>query len=391
MAPSALKVLYRLKSKGYLALLVGGAIRDLYRGKKPRDFDIATDASIEEIRAQFRNSKTIGKRFPIVHTYFGNEVVEISSLKGAEDLDKWELIHADASRRDFTVNAVYYDIVNFKVIDPLDALPDILEGRVVPIGEVTERFEEDPIRMLRALKLVAKQGFQLSREVEQTIREHQDWTTQLGAGRRYEELTRVFLDEDVANLLDLCHRHGLFERLWPQGLSLLKTKGIDYFVENQATIPIVFTRGSFAKQSHTHLWFRMYLDSPYFSPETSPVRNKSRFVAFLGPLGMPFQAPILDTLVWVGHLIGRTGVRPSGLSGETRDLLSYYAEHLAGDDQERIEKFIETLPPAKKGRRQRSRKAQTKNKVKAAPVIEETTAPKPKRRRRRRRRKAPPN
>lgn len=382
MAPSALKVLYRLKSKGFMALLVGGALRDLYRDKTPRDFDIATDASIDEIRAQFRNSKTIGKRFPIVHTYFGNEVVEISSLKGEQALDRYQLIYEDACRRDFTVNAIYYDINDFSVIDPLDAIDDVHNGRVVSIGPPAERFEEDPIRMLRAVKLAAKQGFNLSEDVAATIRDHQDWTDKVGAGRRYEEITRVILDENAAGILETCRKHGLFVRLWPQGVQLLENLGLPYFEEARDNIPLIYSRGSFAKQSHTHLWLYLFLGSTYFEPSTSPAILRDQFARFLGPLGMPFQGPVVDAALWLSHAMLRTGIFPSAgaLNGEIRELLLFFANRL---DEEQRETFIKAISKPRKRRRRRRSKAEGEQRA----MANGDAPPKPKKRRRRRRRR----
>ena len=373
-------------------MLVGGAVRDLLRDRPPRDFDIATDASIEEIRAQFRNSKTIGKRFPIVHTYFGNEVVEISSLKGEQDQDKYALIYEDASRRDFTVNALYYDIVDFKIIDPLGALDDVLEGRVVSIGDAAERFEEDPIRMLRAVKLEAKQGFALNSDIETTIREHQDWTSKVGSGRRYEELTRVLLDDNVIDILNSCHKYGLFAQLWPEGDQFMTQKDLPYFEEVRDSVPIVYSRGSFAKQSHTHLWMRLFMDSSFYKPTTSATELKTQLARFLGPLGMPFQNPIVDTLLWTSHIRLKSGVNPRvmALTSETRELLSYFAEQTTEEEREAVNLFVANLRPEKKRRRKRPRRGKAKlppeNVATQPKAAEATEDGKPKRRRRRRRR-----
>jgi len=390
MNPSALKVMYRLKSKGYMALLVGGALRDLFRDKTPRDFDIATDASIDEIRAHFRNSKTIGKRFPIVHTYFGNEVVEISSMKGEPGQDKYELIYDDASRRDFTVNAIYYDIVDFKVIDPLDALEDLEAGRVVSIGDPAERFEEDPIRMLRAVKLAAKQGFSMGPELIATIRDHQDWTSQLGAGRRYEELTRVLLDEDATRILSMCDRYGLLERLWPEGKTFIDGLGLERLDTIRRQVPLVYTRGSFSKKSHTHLWLKLFLESSFYAETTSPVEIKNALIRFLGPLGMPFQGPILDAALWLNHVRTKSGTQPGsrGINGEVIELLTHLAEQASGKEAAALEALVERALSEKSQRKNRRRK-RGKSKTKGE---ERNTKPEEggkKRRRRRRRRRGP--
>ena len=361
MPTHVLKVLYRLKSKGFMGLLVGGALRDLYRGKQPRDFDVATDAPLEEIRSLFRNSKTIGKRFPIVHAYFGNEVVEISSLKGEEEESGDALIIADARRRDFTVNAVFYNIDGFQVIDPLNALPDLKEGKVVCIGDPDEKFTEDAVRMLRALKLVAKQGMFLPDSLAEAIHQHAHGVKDIGPGRKYEELTRILLDPNGLSLLQLCCTHGLMAHLWPQGNRMLNKLGLVYFEGVRNCIPISFSRGSFAKHSHTHLWLKLYLDSPFFKASENPEDHKVALDAFLEGLAMPFRAPIVDTAVCVSQILLLPDDTPSfTFSKEVQRLLQFYTDHVNPNLPEHIEEYIHTdrrkragIKPTRKRKRRR--------------------------------------
>ena len=330
ISQSALKVLYRLKSKGYHSFLVGGAIRDLFNERDPRDFDIVTNASIEEIRSLFRNSKTIGKRFPIVHTYFGNDVIEVSSLKGDPELPKYDLLRADALLRDFSVNALFYDINDFKVVDPLGIIEDVKEGRINTIGDPEEKFKEDPIRMVRALKLAAKQKFTMDPALKSMIQKCSHFGTAIGAGRKYEEMTRIFLDEDGPTLLYLCQEHGLIRHIWPAGEPLVDAHDLEFFTEFRTTVPIHSSRGSFTKTTHTHLWMRLFAISSLFDQGEGETL-RARFDEFMVPLGIPFKPPILEALDCIDELRQHEPSDPPPLrvSKEARGLLTCYIEHHA--------------------------------------------------------------
>ncbi len=326
ISPHALKVLYRLRSKGFWAFLVGGALRDLLRDREPRDFDVATNASIAEIKALFRNSKMIGKRFPIVHTYFGSDLVEVSCLKADGDKDKYETLLADALLRDFTVNSIFYDINDFRVVDPLGAVDHVERGLVVPIGDMNLKFEEDPIRMLRALKLVVKQGFSLAEGVEKAIRSNVAGWQDVGPGRRYEEITRILLSDEASELLALCKEMTLLQEMWPQGFEIMENFGPNFFSDVNQGFPIHYSRGSFAKHSHTHLWFQLFMKSNRFSPVDSLPEARAAFDHFLGPLGMPFRQPVADAIFGIS-LIKKGDKEPlTAISRESRQLIEKYAE-----------------------------------------------------------------
>ncbi|TPW12232.1 MAG: poly(A) polymerase, partial [Halothiobacillaceae bacterium] len=165
---NAVKVLYRLKDANYAAYLVGGGVRDLLLGREPKDFDVATDARPEEIRAEFKNCRLVGRRFRLAHVMFGREVVEVATFRaaptpddgGLDDEERGPLLRdnvygtleEDAWRRDFTVNALYYDIRDFSVVDYTGGLADLNAGVLRLIGDDPAlRYREDPVRMLRAV------------------------------------------------------------------------------------------------------------------------------------------------------------------------------------------------------------------------------------------------
>ena len=183
ISPNALKVLYQLNSAGFEAFIVGGGVRDLLLDMRPKDFDVATDASPEQVRQVFKNSRIIGRRFRIVHVHFGREIIEVSTFRAQSEqsteisgnslarkvkhLDSahseegmilrdnvYGSIEEDALRRDFTVNALYYTVRNFEVLDFAHGIEDIQKRTLRMIGNPEQRYREDPVRILRAIRLL---------------------------------------------------------------------------------------------------------------------------------------------------------------------------------------------------------------------------------------------
>ncbi|MDH5573706.1 MAG: polynucleotide adenylyltransferase PcnB, partial [Gammaproteobacteria bacterium] len=177
ISENALKVLYRLKKGGYEAYLVGGGVRDLLLGLHPKDFDVATDASPEEVRDLFRNCRLIGRRFRLAHVHFGREIIEVATFRAHHDQgddgegvvengmilrdNVYGSLEDDAWRRDFTANALYYNIADFSLVDYTGGLTDIQNRVLHIIGDPAVRFQEDPVRMLRAIRFAAKLDFKL--------------------------------------------------------------------------------------------------------------------------------------------------------------------------------------------------------------------------------------
>ena len=159
----ALKVLYRLKNAGFLGYLVGGGVRDLLLARKPKDFDISTDAHPPQVKKLFRNCFIIGRRFRLCHVRFGRKVIEVSTFRRQAEPEEGETLirrdntfgtpEEDAFRRDFTVNALFYDVATFSIIDYVGGLEDVQQKVIRTIGDPVVRFREDPVRMLRAVSL----------------------------------------------------------------------------------------------------------------------------------------------------------------------------------------------------------------------------------------------
>ncbi|MFO8153110.1 polynucleotide adenylyltransferase PcnB [Thioalkalivibrio sp.] len=235
ISDNALKVLYRLRDAGFRSCLVGGGVRDLLLGREPKDFDVATDAHPEDVRRLFRNCRLIGRRFRLAHVTFGREIIEVATFRapfGAENEEgnielsedgrilrdnSYGTIEQDAWRRDFTINALYYDIANYSVLDFTNGVIDLHEGVLRLIGDDPEqRLREDPVRMLRAVRFGAKLGLRIAPEVDQALHRFAGLLTSVAPARLFDEVIKLFHSGEAVTCLDELERFGLFEAMFPQ-------------------------------------------------------------------------------------------------------------------------------------------------------------------------------
>ncbi|MFA9462271.1 polynucleotide adenylyltransferase PcnB [Thiohalorhabdus methylotrophus] len=238
ICPNALKVLYRLHSQGYGAYLVGGSVRDLLLGREPKDFDIATDARPEEVAEVFRNCRLIGRRFRLAHVHFKGDIVEVATFRGSgtdpDGQDKvrtedglilrdnvYGTLEEDVFRRDFTVNALYYNIADFSVVDYVGGLEDLRAGRMRLIGDPETRYCEDPVRMLRAVRFAAKLGFFIDAGTAAPITQLSHLLEDVPAARLFEEVNKLFLSGTSVAAYQLLRRFRLFEWVFPETAALL--------------------------------------------------------------------------------------------------------------------------------------------------------------------------
>ncbi len=234
ISENALKVLYRLKQGGFQAYLVGGGVRDLLLGREPKDFDIATDATPEEVRSVFRNCRLIGRRFRLAHVHFGREIIEVATFRGGgggDEEDEGErhiqngmilrdnlygTREEDALRRDFTVNALYYNIADFSVIDYAGGLEDLRAGRLRLIGDDPERrYREDPVRMLRAVRFACKLGFNIDPACERPLLDLGHLLSDIPPSRLFEEVLKLFHGGTALSAFEKLRHYGLFAHLFP--------------------------------------------------------------------------------------------------------------------------------------------------------------------------------
>lgn len=237
ISPGTLKTLYTLKDAGFEAYMVGGGVRDLLAGLTPKDFDVATDAHPERIKPLFRSCRLVGRRFVICHVRFGSEVLEVTTFRGpitdTHERDEtgrvlvdndYGSLEEDAFRRDFTVNALYYDIRDYSIVDFCGGLGDLKSGTLRLIGEPEVRYREDPVRMLRAIRIANKLHFRLDPATAAPIRRLAPLLAEIPAARLFDEVLKILLcREGVDNLYGL-RVYGLFRQLFPATDALLSDK-----------------------------------------------------------------------------------------------------------------------------------------------------------------------
>lgn len=223
-------VIETLLDAGYDAYLVGGCVRDLILGKNPKDFDVATNALPEQIAPLFRRGRIIGKRFRLVHVRFGREVIEVATFRaGADMVDDLETTEAgriiadnvygeeyeDAFRRDFTINALFYDIRDDSVLDYVGGFADLQARKLHVIGDPEKRFREDAVRMLRAIRFSAKLGLGLDGELESTIRRLGYLLEDQSRARLFDEVIKLLQGGAAIKTMSLLCRYGFVEMLFP--------------------------------------------------------------------------------------------------------------------------------------------------------------------------------
>ena len=228
--PDALKVLYRLSSLGYTAYLVGGGVRDLIMGRTPKDFDVGTSASPNEVKRAFRNCFLIGRRFRLAHVRFGDKIIETATFRRNSQTVGEMIEHAaegpvednafgtpetDAYRRDFTVNGLFYDIKDFSVIDWVGGMKDIEKKIIRSIGDPEIRFQEDPVRMMRAIKFSSRLGFKIERKTWAAMKKYHSAILLAAPPRVCEEVYRLFPYGKSREAFRLMWECGMMKDLMP--------------------------------------------------------------------------------------------------------------------------------------------------------------------------------
>ncbi len=278
ISDAALKVLYRLDKAGYRACLVGGGVRDVLLGKQPKDFDVATNATPEQVKSLFRNCRLIGRRFRLAHIHFGREIIEVATFRQhAADSDKTKLnddgrilrdntfgsIEDDALRRDFTVNALYYDINDFSLIDFAQGLRDIDHRILKLIGDPVTRYKEDPVRMLRAIRFATKLDFTIEPIANQAIFDLAHLLEDIPAARLYDEVLKIFHSGHALKSFEMLRHYGLFQYLFP---------ALDQYLQSEPTESML----DFIEQALVNTDTRIH--------ENKPVSPAFIFAALLWPL-----------------------------------------------------------------------------------------------------------
>ncbi len=234
ICPHAIELANELREHGHEAYIVGGCVRDLLLGRQPKDFDVATDAHPHEVKALFPRSRIVGRRFQIVHVRYGREIIEVTTFRGSHDSDIAQPQHSkqtesgmllrdnvygdivqDANRRDFTVNALYFDPADGCIIDYADGMADLHKQTLRTIGEPLRRYQEDPVRMLRAARFAAKLNFSLAAGTHAPLLEQGHLLLQIAPARMFDEVLKLFLGGYALASLEALLAYQLFQFLFP--------------------------------------------------------------------------------------------------------------------------------------------------------------------------------
>nr|WP_281280216.1 polynucleotide adenylyltransferase PcnB [Panacagrimonas perspica] len=234
ISQGTLKTLYTLRDGGHEAYMVGGGVRDLLAGITPKDFDVATSAHPEQVKKLFRSCRLVGRRFVICHVRFGEEILEVTTFRGPvtdfhqrdetgrilADNDYGTLVE-DAFRRDFTINALYYDIRDYSIVDYCGGVEDLKTGTLRLIGEPELRYREDPVRMLRAIRIANKMRFRLEPSTAAPIRKLAPLLAEIPPARLFDEVLKILLTREAVDNLYGLRVYGLFRQLFPATDALL--------------------------------------------------------------------------------------------------------------------------------------------------------------------------
>ena len=238
--PDALKVLYRLSDAGYTAYLVGGGVRDLLLGREPKDFDVGTSAKPNQVRRVFSNCFLIGRRFRLAHIRFGTKVIETATFRqnsqtvgeiiehaaeGPQEDNTFGTPETDAYRRDFTVNGLFYDIRDFSVIDWVGGMKDLEKKVIRAIGDPAIRFQEDPVRMMRAIKFSSRLGFTIERKTAAAMRKYHRCILTAAIPRVCEEVFRLFPYGHSEEAFRQLYEYGLLGDLVPELAAFIDRDG----------------------------------------------------------------------------------------------------------------------------------------------------------------------
>ncbi len=371
IAREALKVLYRLHDAGYLAYLVGGSVRDLLLGLTPKDFDVGTDARPEEIRRLFRASRIIGRRFRLVHVYFrGGKIVEVVTFRGPEEFEEDQEVFGtpqeDAFRRDLTINALFYNIADFTIIDYVGGLEDLRNGIIRVIGDPNVRFMRDPVRMLRAVRHAARAGFEIEPRTWEGILRHREKIRLCSPIRLRDEWLKDVTGGWAAPWLDLMFQSGLFREIFPAYHRALvnhpQLKNLLTRLLRQADTRI--KQGKLSQAGALVFFLYPYLlSNGFFSPPEKPTRPtrevEKRLLEILGSYRFCKELfeetlVLLSALLYYRYFIFRGKSSPKKLVRK-----SYFAELRELSDlifpEER--KFLKIEVRSRKKRRKRRRDA----------------------------------
>jgi poly(A) polymerase len=413
ISDNALKVMARLRGGGYQAYLVGGAVRDLLRGEHPKDFDVATDATPEQVSDLFRNSRIIGRRFRIVHVRFGREIIEVTTFRGHhskpenhQDAERggnrsrqsasglllrdnvYGTLAEDAVRRDLTVNALYYDAGTFELFDHVHGLPDLEARSICIIGDPEQRYTEDPVRMLRVLRFAAKLDFSIEEQTAAAIPACAHLLEEIPAARLFDEFLKLFLAGFAADTFENLLHFDLLRYLFPQtsaalrederGLALIRAamENTDARIAEDKPVTPAFILAALLWPAAHQQYLRLHDkgDAPMAAMHSASMDTLSSAARNVS-IPRRFSQPIREIWEFQLRLERRTGRKAAELVEHRRFRAAYdflLLREQAGEDTGELGAFwtgveqltpqqrLETMSGGKGGGRRRSRKPRTR-------------------------------
>lgn len=236
-----LKIIDVLHNNGFQAYLVGGCVRDMLLGRTPKDFDVVSDARPEQICKLFSNCRLVGRRFLLAHIYYGHEKIEVATFRAASDKtnytdengkvledNNYGTIEEDVIRRDFTINSLYFDIKNQQIYDYLGAIDDINNRQLNMIGDPEIRFNEDPVRMLRAIRFASKLDLQISEQLNKAIIQSKELLSKVQPSRLFDECQKLLIGGYGKKCVELLTKYDLFAWLFPDSARALNYNNTDF-------------------------------------------------------------------------------------------------------------------------------------------------------------------
>ena len=253
MDRDAVKIIRKLSDFGYDAYIVGGAVRDLLLNKKPKDFDISTNALPGRIKKIFWNARIIGRRFRLVHMYFPNKIIEVSTFRSNSennDNNVYGQIEDDVKRRDFSINALYYDPEKEYIIDFIDGWKDIQHKKIRSLIPLSKTFIEDPVRMIRAVKYAGTTGFSLQYRLRRSIKKYSTELKRCSSSRMTEEILKILATGFSAPIFKMLLKYNLLRFMLPEINALLVRKGSNEHTKKFLNDLILLDKDVLMKNEH---------------------------------------------------------------------------------------------------------------------------------------------
>ncbi len=343
---AAEKVVRRLHNEGFEAYVVGGAVRDLLLGIEPKDFDVATDATPEQVRKIFRRSRIIGRRFQIVHVMVGPETIEVTTFRGGGKVQHNEhgrimkdntygSMEEDAMRRDFTCNALYYDPIRQQITDFHHGVADIRARKLVMIGDPAARYQEDPVRVLRAVRLSAKLGFEVEQETAAPVAEYAGRLKQEPVARLFDEIMKLLFSGHALQCLTQLERLGVAADIHPiltplqqagkngQNIVTLALRNTDERLRADKSVSVGFVLAAVMWPQLESYWQRNLAAGLKPAPALTQAVNELRDIEKGWGVPQRFSATMREIWQFQPQFANRRGARPHRLIAQPRFRAAY--------------------------------------------------------------------